>query len=113
MSAIRAFDFACNDPDNGDFAGRAALVTYRDLELEAPNFDVGYRFADSSKTIRIHRRTFSITGRRDWIGNWCWNRYYLPRFEAKRLLLTLRSQGWRSVGGPVRLCDWWDRSLAA
>lgn len=113
MKLCAAIDFACNDPDNGIFAGRAGMAMYGDVELESPDIYGGYRFAENPDSIRIHRRTFRIEGSRDWVGNWCWNRYYLPRQELKRLLITLRAHGWRVVCGPSRFRDWWNRGMAS
>lgn len=99
--------FACNDPDDGLFAGRAAMASYGDIELEAPNW-VGRRFTELPGAIRIHRRSFAIEGGKDWVGNWCWNAYRLNRREMKRLLFTLRANGWRCTCGPSRFFDWWN-----
>jgi hypothetical protein len=99
--------FACNDPDNGNFAGRAAMASYGDVELEAPNWH-GFRFTELTGAIRIHRRVFGIEGSKDWVGNWCWNAYRLNRVQMKRLLLTLRAAGWRCTCGPSLFFDWWN-----
>lgn len=109
MKAIAAIEFACNDPDNGLFAGRAAMATFGDAEIEAPNFDTGYRFSEGIGGIMIHRRVFQVVDSKEWFGNWCWNRYMLPRSEMKRLLLTLRERGWRVTTGPDRFYRWWNR----
>lgn len=109
MKSVCAIDFACNDPDNGLFAGRAAMAQFGDAEIEAPNFDIGFRFSIESSKLRIHRRTFEFVDAKDWLGNWCWNRYWLPRAEMKRLLLTLRDHDWRVTCGPSRFYHWWNR----
>ena len=100
--------FACNDPDNGGFAGRTMMASYGDVEIEAPRWE-GFRFTELSGAIRIHRRVFGIEGSKDWVGNWCWNAYRLNRAEMKRLLFTLRANGWRCTCGPSRFFDWWNR----
>lgn len=109
MKDIAAIDFACNDPDNGLFAGRAAMATFGDAEIEAPNFDTGYRFTELPSGLRIHRKSFHVIDSKEWFGNWCWNRYLLPRVEMKRLLLTLRDHDWRVTCGPSRFYHWWNR----
>lgn len=114
MKASAWVDVACNDPDNGSFAGRANMITYRlwdnsYCELEADNWD-GYAFKELAGGIRIHRRVFGIAGAKDWVGNWCWNGYKLSREQAKRLIGTLRDSGrWRCTHGPCAWFDWFNR----
>lgn len=107
MKHTAYIDFACNDPDNGLFAGKAMMATYGDIELEAPGWQ-SYAFTAGDGFIRIRRRNFKIVGSKDWFGNWCWNRYALRRAEAKRLLATLRKNGWRCTCGPARFYDWFN-----
>jgi len=108
MKSIVGIDFACNDPDNGLFAGRVNMAQYGDAEIEAPCWE-GYAFTLLDRgTIRIHGHAFPIHASRDWVGNWCWNRYFLLRDDAKRLLLCLRSHGWRATCAPARFYDWWN-----
>lgn len=102
-----AIDFACNDPDNGEFAGRVALVSFDDCEL-----DDGFqerRFTVGDDWIRVHRKKFKFRVRKVWFGNWCWDRFWFERAEGVRLLKHLAANGWRGTGGPVRLSDWFDR----
>ena len=110
MKEIVAIDFACNDPDDGLFNGRAGSACYNlhDAEIEAPNFH-GYAFAEVEGGIRIHGRTFPITASVNWVGNWCWNRYYLKREDAKALLRHLRRYRWRMTCAPSRLYAWFNR----
>ncbi len=114
MKAVVAIDFACNDPDNGQFNGRvgSACYNYRDAEIEAPNYS-GYAFAEVDGGIRIHGRVFPVTATAHWVGNWCWNRYYLRRDDAKALLRHLRKHRWRMTCAPSRLYAWFNRSAAA
>lgn len=70
-------DVCCNDPDNGLFAHRAAMISVGDdLELAANDFR-GPTFRELGDKIRISRRMFSIGGSREWVGNWCWNSYWM------------------------------------
>lgn len=112
MKSTAWFDIACNDPDNGSFAGKTNAIQYRvgnDLiELEADTWD-GYKFTDASGWIRIHRRKFEIIGGKDWVGNWCWNGFKMERSEAKRFLGALKTSGcWRCTHGPSRWFDWFN-----
>lgn len=105
---VRWIDFACNNPDNGLFAGRAGMAMYGDIEIESPDPYGGYSFTELDGSIRLHRRKFVYRSAREWVGNWCWNRYFLRRGEMKRLLMTLRANGWRVTCGPSRFFDWWN-----
>jgi len=111
MKARVAIDIACNNPDNGLFDHRACMMTIGgDIEIESDNWINGYRFTDLGNAIRLHRRIFKVVASKDWIGNWCWNRYWLERREAKRFVLMLRDSGhWRCTHGPSRWYDWFNR----
>ena len=98
--------FACNDPDNGLFAGRAgtAAVTWAGVlcELELDPFG-GVKFTELGNAIRIHRQNFPIVASKDWVGNWCWNAYRFEYPVYRRLIRTLAKHGWKCTGG---LCRW-------
>jgi hypothetical protein len=104
-------DFACNDPDNGMFAGEVwcASVTKSgvgcDLETD---FGRPFTFSELPGAIRLHRRVFKITGSKEWVGNWCWNSYRLEYPEYKRLLITMAEHGWRCTGGLTRWTNAFD-----
>ena len=109
MKARVAIDILCND-DNGLFDHRAGMVTIGDIEIESVNWLDGYRFSELDGAIRLHRRIFKIVASKEWIGNWCWNRYWLERSEAKRFILMLRDSGhWQCTHGPSRWYDWFNR----
>lgn len=107
MREIAAIDFACNDPDNGLFNGRAGSAMFGDIEIEAPVWE-GYRFTQTDAAIRLHRLSFPVQGKREWVGNWCWNRYFLYRADMKRLLFCMRRNGWRVTCGPSHFFHWWN-----
>lgn len=106
-----AVHFACNDPDNGDFAGKAGMAAVSiggelmDLELD---FMGGVKFTELEGAIRIHRRTFKVIGTTYWCGNWCWNAYRLPYREYRRLIRTLAAHGWKCTSGIVRWGEAYD-----
>lgn len=112
MKEIVAFDFACNDPDNGLFAGKVWSAQYGEAELELNSYNP-VRFTEHPGGIRIHRRYFRVVGSTEWLGNWCWNRYWLPRAEAKRLLLTMRDNRWRATCAPHHFYRWFNREGGA
>lgn len=118
MKSRLAIDIACNDPDNGLFAGRAGIIMIGDdyIELESDNchersYNGGYRFTElPDGSIRLHRRRFEVVSSKELFGNWCWNRYWLDRTEAKRFILTLRESGrWRCTCGPMPWYAWFNR----
>lgn len=106
-----AIHFACNDPDNGNFAGKAGMAAVSiggelmDLELD---FMGGVKFTELDGAIRIHRHVFKVTGTTYWCGNWCWNAYRLPWGEYRRLIRLLARYGWRCTGGITRWTDAYD-----
>jgi hypothetical protein len=101
-------DFCCNDPGNGDFAGRVVGASFLECDLEPANYDWGYKFTLTPKGLRLHRRLFPYLGTKAWVGNWSWDSFLFDRAVGLRLLLVLRAQGWRCTGGPARLYDWFN-----
>lgn len=100
---------ACNDYRNGNFCGRLEAVQYNELELVCAAGSVAISFLPQQR-VRISRRVFEYVGRKAWVGNWCWDAISMPKKEAHRLIGYLREAGrWQCEGGPVRLCDWYDR----
>lgn len=112
MKNFVAIEFACNDPDNGLFAGRVSAITYGDAEIEAENID-GFKITWLDGAVRIHRKVFPIDGANEWFGNWCWNRFIFRREVAKALLCTLRDNGWRVTCGPSPLYSWFNQGDTA
>lgn len=110
-------DFACNDPDNGNFAGKVwqAAISVPSkrgpsdqIELET-QFVEGQSFTIVEGQIRMHRIRVPFESRVYWLGNWCWDGFWLERAEAKRLLFRMRSNGWRCTCGPARFFDWFNK----
>jgi hypothetical protein len=110
MKDIVAIDFACNDPDNGLFARRVFAAECGEAELE-PVFCEGFAFTElAGGKLRLHRRIFQTAlPSREWFGNWCWNRYFFTRNEAKRLLRTMQANGWRATCAPHHFYRWFNR----
>jgi hypothetical protein len=89
-------DICCNDPDNGIFDGRAAAIQLGGdglLELAAKNFE-GPRLTllDGLDRIRIAGKHWPITATRDYIGNWCWNGYWMRPAVAVDFLTWLHGR---------------------
>ena len=112
MSRGYPFHIACND-EHGNFARRAEGIILSgrkgeilvDLGLVGmpPKFDYG------ASEMRLSRHKYPISGFNTWVGNWCWNVYYLEPLHAGRLLYNLmRDKRWDCEGGWVEACDAWE-----
>ena len=101
-------DVACNDPDNGLFANKTEYIQLMAGEVELERYP-GVRFTELPGRIRIHGEVFPIEGSKDWVGNWCWNRYALSREDAKNFYHQIRNNGWRCTTGPSHFYKWWNR----
>lgn len=112
MKKYATIHFACNDGDDGSFAGKVCAASYGENELETIGMgDV--KFTAGEDFIRIHRRTFKVIGRSYWVGNWCWDSFRMTRGEAKKLLACLRKNGWKCTHGRVHFGRWMDKEQAA
>jgi hypothetical protein len=104
MEKLVAIDFACNDPDNGLFAGRVCFAQIDGNDVETRHgSDV--TFTELPTGFRIHRKKFAAADTKHWVGNWCWNRYWLTVKEANRLVEHLRANGWACTCGDERFYD--------
>lgn len=113
MTRLVRLDFCCNDPDNGQFAGRIAGVQLPDMDLELAADDmVGpvFRLLPADR-MRVGRRVFRWEWSKEWFGNWCWNAYYVEPAVAVELLASLHGSGRFHVEcGEERLfAHWKDR----
>lgn len=118
---LLAIDFACNDPDNGEFGHRVTLACFEggagrrygfELSINTANNGARFSIVDrGGKTfVRLHRRLYEFASRKYWLGNWCWDRFWFPRAEGVRLLRDMaRSGRWSPDCGPTRLWAWWER----
>ena len=118
-------DVACNDPDNGNFAGRAPMLQLGSAEREAHNFMCGTapRFADLGDKVRLAGKHWHCGGSKDWVGNWSWNRYRLmpPESDGKThrwypvdFVKWLRSRNlYRCISAPTDFFDWFNDGQTA
>ena len=109
-----SLDFACNNPDNGLFAGLVSAITITDSDGEQIELEANreFLFAVTSDHIRIHRRNFAFDKSREWLGNWCWNRYGFTWPEGKRLIHALRATGrWHCTLGEETFYHWFNEGL--
>jgi len=100
---------ACNDYRNGAFKGSADHFHFVTPNGQpAADFYMGgpVKFAVEGRSIRLGRRhVFPILASREWMGNWCWNEYWLDDDQAARFLRILWKNG-QCEGG---WCDLLDR----
>ncbi len=110
-------DVACNDPDNGIFAGRATMLQIGIAEFSASNFGAGYAFNEINGAIRLAGKKFPVQSSKNCVGNWCWNRYMLgtekgmqtPRWWLTDFVIWLRGRGiFQCDAGTVGFCHWFD-----
>lgn len=103
-------EFACNNPDNGLFAGKVSMA-----QLDGNEIDRGddVTFTETPKGFRIHRKEFAVISSKEWHGNWCWNQYLMTVKEANRLASHLRDKGWTCTCGDARFYDWMNQVEAA
>ena len=116
MLARARIDFACNDPDNGNFAGKVERACYyidkhTQVEFETPGLrEFKFTILADPHRVRIHRREFPYVREKVWFGNWCWNSFVFDRPVAKALLETLRAHRWTADNVPVVWANrFWDR----
>jgi hypothetical protein len=114
-------EVACNDPDNGIFAGRAFGLQIGEAEFESTDWRNGHAFAELDGAVRLSGKIWKICGSKEWFGNWCWNRYELyDRQKTTRWYLVdfvtwLRSRRiFNCTTAPSEFFDWFngDKSLA-
>ena len=105
-------DVACNDPDNGLFAGRAEQINAVTWDGELIEFEANGRapvFYERPGALRICRRNWPILASQDWYGNWCWNAYWLtPSVMAQCLATIHKARHFRCSCGPSVLYDNWN-----
>jgi hypothetical protein len=114
MTFVR-IDLACNDPDNGIFAGRLCQVNVgRLLDLTARNWSItSFRGCPS---LREGRDVIAVSGKRwpivrseEWVGNWCWNGYWMREQVARQFLVWLHGTGrFQCEGGDSDWASAWD-----
>lgn len=113
-------EVACNDPDNGLFAGHASMLEIGAAEFEASNRAGGYAFAELPGAVRLAGKTWRTAGSKEWFGNWCWNRYdlYHPekttRWYFVDFIIWLRARKLFScIAAPCEFFDWFNGNAVA
>lgn len=89
-------DICCNNPDNGLFDGKATAIKMGAYHFEAKNMN-GHKLTDMGDSLRIHGKRYPYKDYREWVGNWCWNSYNIPRADALKLWDVLMNNGFWEV----------------
>lgn len=109
MRRVRV-DIACNDPDSGIFAGVAEQIQIGQelIELEAVHVRAP-RFVDLGGTFRLAGKVWPYQSSKEWIGNWCWNAYWLRIETAVEFLVWLQHGGlFHCTMGEDRIFEMWN-----
>ena len=108
-------DVCCNHPDNGLFEGRAHGLQIGDAELEPSRYGRPPTFAIEADHIRLAGKRWRFESSKDWVGNWCWNRYLLarreitPRWYLVDFVTWLRGRGlFRCTTAPSEFFEWFN-----
>lgn len=116
---LRAIDVAVNDPDNGLPMGRCGVIEFEihgdSIRIEhnrcGPPCRAGavFRYREDGR-VRLSRRLFTIQKSAYGPGNWCWDRLFMKRAEAHRLIRYLRDSGyWQLSEAGDHFWKWWER----
>ena len=108
-------DIACNNPDNGVFAHRAEQIQLPDDlgEFMAHGFyeNRAPRLVEMDGAIRLAGKRWPITGSKEWVGNWCWNAYWLELSVAADFVVWLHRRKLYSIDqGESRLFEMWRKT---
>lgn len=89
MADLVTVSIACNDANNGSFAGRAAAF---DFEIDSHHVAVtgdDITFAYAPNAIVVGGVSYPCQSRQHWVGNWCWDSVEISLFDAQQLLRRL------------------------
>lgn len=103
-------DIACNDPDNGCFAGVAQSIDIgaQFIELEARSWDRPPRFVETATGYRLAGKNWPVRSTKYSVGNWCWNGYWMDIPVVVDFLCWLHGRGLFSLScGESRIFNRW------
>lgn len=106
-------NFACNDPDNGNFIGRfdRMELSAGDLFIEFEGgaesiIEFNFPIRGGYGKVKIGDREWPALAYTEWYGNWCWNAARFTWVEALEIVNYLGSLGWwRMTDGPSTLFE--------
>lgn len=108
-------DVACNDGDNGLFAGRAEMLSIGEAEFDQAFTGRTPAFAELDGAVRLSGKVWRVIEYRYGVGNWCWNRYLLgridltPRWYLVEFVTWLRAgRRWRCTTGESAFYEWFN-----
>jgi len=105
-------NFACNNPDNGEFIG-----DFDRLDLSAGDLYMEFEGSDTTVlfdfpvrggygTVKVGGKEWTSLAYTEWYGNWCWNAASFTWVEALEIINYLgRVHGWRMTEGPCELFE--------
>lgn len=85
-------DICCNDPDSGNFDGRAYGISVGCIELEPRGNPAKFVLTDTG--FRLAGKEWPVTASKDWVGNWCWNRYRISNNRDAYDVMLARFMFW-------------------
>jgi hypothetical protein len=108
-------DVCCNDPDNGGFTGRAVGLSIGCAEWDATDIFRGSTFKEVDGGIVLSGKRWEVENSKDWIGNWCWNRYLLAKgkitvrwYMVEFITWLRRRKMFHLTTAPTDFFDWWE-----
>jgi hypothetical protein len=109
---------ACNDPNNGNFAGEffAIEVDAGDgeeslLTIDNPLSPLPMKIDREQRRLHIGHMKIHYTYSRDWYGNWCWNMYEIETRDVLRIIAYVRKHHWVISDGYEKIVNRWDDGL--
>jgi hypothetical protein len=112
-------NFACNDPDNGNFVGRFDRMDLDagDLHMEFEGSETSVEFDFPTRggygNVTVGEKQTTSLAYKEWYGNWCWNAASFTWVEALEIINYLGATGeWSMTDGPCSLFDAFDKRHA-
>lgn len=111
---LSRIELCCNDPDNGNFAGRVSAITIGDLELMSWR----WHLTPPGPRLRVDTDRFILAGKpwpylrsKEWFGNWCWDAFYVEPKVSADFLIWLHGRKLFSVdSAEARVFNLWKRA---
>ena len=110
-------NFACNDPDNGNFIGKfdKMEVDGGDLHMEfecslypSKGVPVSFKFPviNGDGTARVGKLKLRGLWYKPWYGNWCWDAVWFSWVDALAIINYVgKLKYWRMTEGPCALFE--------